>query len=143
MLATALLCLVVGISDGDTLTARCGQPGEYEQVKIRLAGIDAPEKAQPFGQRSKDTLSDLCYMVNAKITPHAKDRYKRTVADVECRGKDAGQHLVYSGMAWVYEKYDKGYDHLYPLQDAAIKARRGLWQPGDAVAPWAWRKGTR
>ena len=75
MLATALLCLVVGISDGDTLTARCGQPGEYEQVKIRLAGIDAPEKAQPFGQRSKDTLSDLCYMVEAKITPHAKDRY--------------------------------------------------------------------
>lgn len=49
MLATALLCLVVGISDGDTLTARCGQPGAYEQVKIRLAGIDAPESKQPFG----------------------------------------------------------------------------------------------
>ena len=143
MLAATLLCLVVGISDGDTITVRCGQPEQYEQLKIRLSGIDAPEKAQPFGQRSKQTLSDLCYMTEAKITPRTTDRYKRTVADVECKGQDAGQVLVRSGMAWVYEKYDKGYDHLYPLQDEAMRAKRGLWGPGEAVAPWAWRKGVR
>ncbi|RYY19600.1 MAG: thermonuclease family protein, partial [Cytophagaceae bacterium] len=61
MLTSILLCLVVGVSDGDTLKARCGQPGAYEQVTIRLAEIDAPEKSQPFGQRSKDHLSDLCF----------------------------------------------------------------------------------
>lgn len=143
MLTATLLCLVVGISDGDTLTARCGQPGAYEQVKIRLGGIDAPEKAQPFGNRSKQSLSDLCYMTEAKITPKTTDRYQRTVANVECGGRDAGQTLVRSGMAWVYEKYDRGYDHLYPLQDEAMRAKRGLWQPGDAVAPWAWRRGVR
>ena len=66
MLAVAaLLCLVVGISDGDTLTARC--PTEdaahpYQQVKVRLAGIDAPERAQPYGSRAKQALSDLAYM---------------------------------------------------------------------------------
>ena len=143
MLAGVIICLVVGISDGDTLTARCGQPGAYEQVKIRLGGIDAPEKAQPFGNRSKQSLSDLCYMTEAKITPKTTDRYQRTVANVECGGRDAGQTLVRSGMAWVYEKYDRGYDHLYPLQDEAMRAKRGLWQPGDAVAPWAWRRGVR
>lgn len=140
MLATTLLCLVVGTSDGDTLTARCGQPGDYEQVKIRLSGIDAPESRQPFGQRAKQSLSDLCFQVEAKITPKTIDRYKRTVADVECRGADAGQYMVHTGMAWVYEKYDKGYDHLYPLQDAAMKAKRGLWSESEQMAPWAWRR---
>lgn len=138
-----LLCLVVGISDGDTLTARCGEPGAYEQVKIRLGGIDAPESGQPFGQNSKRNLSDLCYQVEARITPRTTDRYKRTVADVECRGADAGQFQVRSGYAWVFEKYDRGYDHLYPLQDEAMRANRGLWSEGRAVAPWAWRKGVR
>lgn len=92
MLATTLLCLIVGISDGDTLTARCGQPGAYEQVKIRLSAIDAPESKQPFGQRSKQNLSDLCFQVEAQITPRTTDRYGRTVADVSCRGLDAAQH---------------------------------------------------
>ncbi len=60
--AAAENCLVVGVSDGDTLTARCGAaPGAYEQVRVRLAGIDAPEKAQPFGQRAKQALSELAY----------------------------------------------------------------------------------
>ena len=48
MLATTLLCLIEGISNGDTLTARCGEPGQYEQIKVRLQGIDAPEHKQPF-----------------------------------------------------------------------------------------------
>jgi endonuclease YncB( thermonuclease family) len=56
MLSAALLCLVVDILDGDTLTARCGQPGQYEQVKVRLQGIDAPERKQPFGKHCKTAL---------------------------------------------------------------------------------------
>lgn len=81
----ALFCLVVAVADGDTLTARCGEPGAYEQVKVRIAGIDAPEKAQPFGQRSKEALSDLCFREAATIKPTTRDKYGRTVAEVQCK----------------------------------------------------------
>lgn len=137
---TTLLCLVVAISDGDTLTVRCGEPGTYEQVKIRLSAIDAPEKAQPFGQRSRQHLADLCFQQQAKITPKTTDRYKRTVADVECRGQDAGQAQVQAGLAWYYVRYGKGYEHLQGLEDDARAARRGLWVDNEPVPPWEWRK---
>lgn len=135
----ALLCLVVGISDGDTLTARCGQPGRYEQLKVRISAIDAPEKSQSFGQRSRQNLAALCFQQQATLTPKSKDRYGRTVADVECRGKDAGQAQVQAGMAWVYDRYAKGYEALYPVQAEAQKAGRGLWSQ-QAIPPWEWRK---
>lgn len=98
---TFLLCLIVGISDGDTLTARC----EAQTVKIRLAEIDAPEKAQPFGSRSKQSLSDLCFKAQAEVKPQSKDRYGRTVARVNCDGIDASLHQSSAGFAWAYTKY--------------------------------------
>lgn len=139
MLSVALICLVVGIADGDTVTVRCGEPGAYEQVKVRLAAIDAPEKRQPFGTVSRQHLAALCFQQQATITPKSKDRYKRTIANVECQGKDAGSEQVRAGLAWVYDSYAKGYGHLYPLQDAAKSAKRGLWS-ATAVPPWEWRK---
>lgn len=139
VLAAALVCLVVGVSDGDTLTARCDHDLAYERVTIRIAGIDAPEKAQPFGRQSKQHLSDLCYMQQATITPKTKDRYGRTVADVECQGQDAGQAQVRAGMAWYYVKYGKGYEALAGLEAEAREARRGLWSL-EAVPPWEWRR---
>jgi endonuclease YncB( thermonuclease family) len=63
-----LFCLIVAISDGDTLTARCGEQGDYEQVKIRIAAIDAPEKKQPNGERLRKELMDLCLKKTTKIT---------------------------------------------------------------------------
>lgn len=134
----ALLCLVVAIADGDTLTARCGQPGAYEQVKVRLSGIDAPEKRQPFGQVSRQHLAALCFQEQATITPKARDRYGRTVADVECKGKDAGAEQVRAGLAWYYVKYGKGYEHLRAIEAGARESGRGLWSV-EAVAPWDWR----
>lgn len=140
MIGAALICLVVGISDGDTLTARCGEPGAYERVKVRLAAIDAPEKAQPWGQRSRQYLGRLCFQQEAKITQHSKDRYGRTVADVECRGQDAGAAQVRAGLAWYYVRYGRGYEHLQPLEAEARAAGRGLWADREPVAPWEWRK---
>lgn len=133
-----LACLVVGISDGDTLTARCETPTGVESIKVRLAEIDAPEKAQPFGNRSKQHLSDLCFQKQAVVRPHTKDRYGRTVAHVACDGTDAGTGQVRAGMAWVFDRYvvDRS---LYLLQDEAQMAGRGLWADGNAVAPWEWR----
>jgi endonuclease YncB( thermonuclease family) len=139
---SALSCLVVGITDGDTFTARCGDPGQYEQVKVRLAEIDAPESKQPFGQRSRQALADLCHGVQAEIRAQSKDRYGRTLGRVTCRGQDANAEQVKQGMAWVYDQYttDKS---LYKLQDDARDARRGLWADQKPVAPWEWRRARR
>lgn len=129
-------CKVVGVTDGDTLTALCAG---NQQVKIRLAEIDAPEKAQPFGERSKQSLSDLCFDREAEITPLTTDRYGRTVARVHCESIDANAEQLRRGMAWVYDKYvtDRS---LYALQDEAKSARRGLWLDKATTPPWEWRK---
>ncbi len=138
-----LICLIAGISDGDTLTARC--PTEdadhpYKQVKVRLSAIDAPESRQPFGEKSRQHLAQLCFQRQARITPRATDRYKRTVADVECQGQDAGQAQVQAGMAWVYTQYAKGYTALPALEQEARAKRAGLWADQEPVAPWEWRR---
>ncbi|MDP3124576.1 MAG: thermonuclease family protein [Thiobacillus sp.] len=138
IIAAAFLASVIGISDGDTMTVL----HEREPVKIRLAEIDAPEKKQPFGTRSKQALSDLCFGKRAEVVPQTKDRYGRTVARVRCEGQDASEQLVRSGMAWVFDRYviDRG---LYRLQDEAKEGRRGLWVDVEPVPPWEWRKGGR
>jgi endonuclease YncB( thermonuclease family) len=83
MIEAALLCPVVGISDGDTLKVRCT---DQPQMVVRLAEIDAPEKAQPYGQRSKEWLSTLCFKQQAQVRPVSRNRYRRTVARVICTG---------------------------------------------------------
>ncbi len=144
MLAAALVCLVVGISDGDTLTARCptGDVAHpYSQVKIRLAEIDAPESGQPYGRRAKEHLSSLCFQVEATIRPTTADRYGRTVARVECRGRDANLEMVKAGMAWAYTKYQT--DPAFPRAElAARQAGAGMWAdatPAAQTSPWAFR----
>lgn len=132
-----LTALVVAISDGDTLTVR---PDGGDQLKVRVAEIDAPESRQPFGAAAKRSLSDLCFRERAEIRPQTTDRYGRTVARVTCRGQDAGAHQVSTGMAWVFDRYvtDRS---LYRLQDEARAAGRGLWSEPAPVAPWEWRRG--
>ncbi|QEL64783.1 hypothetical protein OTERR_13070 [Oryzomicrobium terrae] len=134
-----IFCRIVGVTDGDTLTALC--LGD-ERVKVRLAEIDAPEKKQPFGARAKESLSDMCFGKDAEIVPQAKDRYGRTVARVICAGVDANVVQVRRGMAWVYDRYvtDRS---LYQVQDEARGARAGLWAEPDPVRPWEWRKALR
>lgn len=137
-MSALLLCLVVAIADGDTLTARCGDPGAYERVKVRLAEIDAPEKAQPFGNRSRQHLATLCFQQMATIRQTAKDRYGRTVARVECQGQDANLQQVRAGMAWAYTKYLTD-PAIAREQEVAQSAGVGLWsQP--ATPPWEYRK---
>lgn len=127
---------VVSVSDGDTLTVLDRGNRQY---KIRLSAIDAPEKNQRFGIRSKQALSSLCFGKEARVTPLKEDRYGRTVADVDCGGRNANEEQIISGMAWVYRKYAKGYGHLYHLEDEAKAGRRGLWVDLEPVPPWEWR----
>ncbi|MBM3350455.1 MAG: thermonuclease family protein [Betaproteobacteria bacterium] len=131
---------VVGISDGDTLIVL---DTSNTQHKVRLAAIDAPEKAQAFGQRGKQKLSELCYGKTATINVVTTDRYGRSVGDVDCSGINANEAMVQSGFAWVYRKYDKWHEHLYALEDEARDARRGLWADSNPTAPWEWRKAKR
>lgn len=133
-----LLCLVVGITDGDTLTALC----DRATVKIRLAEIDAPEQRQPYGALSKQHLSMICFQKSAAVRPQTKDRNGRTVARVVCEGVDASSEQVQAGMAWVFDKYvtDRS---LYAIQSSARVARRGLWSDESPIAPWDWRAHTR
>lgn len=141
--AVALVCLVVVIGDGDTLTARCGEPGSFELLKVRLSAVDAPEMNQPHGRLARQALATLCFRQQAVIKPQAVDRYGRTVADVACHGIDAGQALVTWGHAWVFDRYAKGYGHLYPIQAEARAQRIGLWAVPDPVPPWEWRRPIR
>lgn len=142
MSAAALLCLVVAITDGDALTARCDQDLSYVRITVRISAIDAPEKRQPFGQVSRQHLAKLCFNTKAVITTKTQDKYGRTVGDVECQGQDVATEQVRSGMAWFYVKYGKGYEHLQGLEADAREARRGLWAQ-EAVAPWEWRSNTK
>jgi endonuclease YncB( thermonuclease family) len=126
---------VVSIVDGDTITVLV----ERQQVKVRLVEIDAPEKAQAFGNRSKQSLSDMCFDKEAQILEKGKDRYGRTLGRVYCAGMDTSAEQVRRGMAWVYDKYVT--DHsLYRLQDEARAAKRGLWYDPDPIPPWGWRR---
>lgn len=139
-LANDLSGRVVGISDGDTLTLL---DSANTQVKARLAAIDAPEKAQAFGNRAKQALSDLCFGKPATVKVVDTDRYGRTVSEVTCAGTNANAAMIERGMAWVYRKYAEGYGHLFPLEDEARQAGRGLWADSDPVPPWEWRKANR
>jgi endonuclease YncB( thermonuclease family) len=137
--ATALHGKVVHIADGDTLTILTESK---EQVKIRLAGIDTPEKAQPFGNKAKQALAALTFQQQALVEVETKDRYGRTVGKVIVNGTDVNAELVRQGMAWVYRKYTN--DHkLYALEVEAKQAKRGLWATDKPIEPWLWRKGKR
>ena len=136
MIEAALLCLVVGISDGDTIKVRCA---DQPQMVIRLAEIDAPEMAQAFGQRSKEMLSTLCFKKRAEIRPSTRDRYGRTVARVICTGTDANAAMVRSGMAWAYIRYLTD-PQIRAMELVARRERLGLWVDAHPVPPWEWRK---
>jgi endonuclease YncB( thermonuclease family) len=139
MLAALLLCTVVGISDGDTLVARCKAGTAPATIKVRLAEIDAPERAQPFGQRSRRHLADICFRREAQVEPISTDSYGRTVARVRCDRIDAGAEQVRAGMAWVFVRYAAKTSPLYRLERDARSARRGLWADKRPVPPWEWR----
>lgn len=136
--AALLICLVVGISDGDTMTLRC----ESQTVKVRLAEIDAPEKRQPWGTRSRQALATLCFEQRAELRSEKLDRYGRTVGRVSCAGRDASLEHVEAGMAWAYRRYLTD-GAIARAEDGARSAGRGLWQDAAPVPPWEWRASQR
>ena len=137
MSVALLFCLVVGVTDGDTLTARCGTEAP-QTITIRLAEIDAPERGQPFSARSKQHLASLCFRKQAEVRAKTTDRYGRTLARVTCEGTDANAAMVAAGMAWAFTKYITD-PRLPELQASAMAKRAGLWADPSPVPPWEWR----
>ena len=101
---------VVGVADGGTITLL---DSDRQQHRIRLAGIDAPEKGQPYGQRSKQHLADLAFGKDAKADCYKIDRYDRDVCTVYGNGKDVGLAQLDAGLAWWFRKYP----HEQPPKD--------------------------
>jgi len=95
---------VVGVADGDTITVL---DATKVQHKVRLTGIDAPEKKQPFGNRSKQSLSDMVFNKTVTVETDKRDRYGRELGKVLAGGQDANLEQVRAGMAWHYKAYER------------------------------------
>ncbi|MFZ2540912.1 MAG: thermonuclease family protein [Gallionella sp.] len=133
---------VVGIADGDTVTVL---DVSNTQWKIRLMGIDAPEKKQAFGNKSKESLSALVFNKQVTVEYSKKDRYGRTVGKIMVDGIDANLEQIKVGLAWHYKQYQ----NEQSVQDQAAYAQaedqaraetRGLWGDAEPTPPWDWRK---
>ncbi|MER2540171.1 MAG: thermonuclease family protein [Azonexus sp.] len=147
---------VVSVADGDTVTVL---DTDRQQHKIRVSGIDAPEKSQPFGQRSKQGMSMLVFGKQVEVQWSKRDRYRRIIGKVmvaapSCRTNrcpktlDAGLAQITTGLAWWYQKYEKDQSasdagrYGFAQQEARAK-RAGLWADAHPIPPWDWRKGER
>lgn len=134
--ATTLHGRIVAVLDGDTVILLDGQRREH---RIRLAEIDAPEKAQAFGQRSKQSLSDMAYNREAEARCPDTDRYGREVCRLYVGSTNVNLEQVHRGMAWCYRQYAKD-AAIYRAEDDARTARRGLWSDANPTPPWEWRR---
>lgn len=137
--AATLVGHIVSINDGDTVTLLV----ERQPINIRLAEIDAPERRQAYGNRSRQSIADLCFKQPARVETVNTDRFGRTVGHLFCNGIDAQAYQVSAGMAWVFDRYSSPSSPLYPLQAQAKAARRGLWADANPVPPWQWRRTER
>ena len=125
---------VVSVTDGDTLAILVDQ----KRITIRLDGIDAPEKSQAFGTRSRQSLADLVFGKSVRVVTKSKDRYGRTIGVVYLDDMNVNAKQIENGLAWHYKKYSKDPD-LDRLERESRAARRGLWSDPVPVEPWNFR----
>ena len=137
--AAELTGRVVAVADGDTLTVLVD--GRRE-VRVRLWGIDAPERGQPWSRRSRDGLAARALRRDARIAERGTDGFGRVLARVSVDGADLAEAQLRDGYAWVFRRYtsDPG---LLALEDAARAARRGLWSRREPEPPWRFRDRTQ
>jgi endonuclease YncB( thermonuclease family) len=132
---------VVGISDGDTVTVL---DALHAQHRIRLTGIDAPEKAQPYGDASKRHLSNMVFGEVVTVEYEKHDRYGRIVGKIMKNGHDASLEQLRAGLAWHYKQYQREQSRAdrnayAEFEHEAQQAHAGLWRDRAPVPPWTWR----
>ena len=125
---------VVGVLDGDTVDVLV----DRTPIRTRLAEIDAPEKAQAFGTRSRQALAAAVFQKSVYVRSASVDRYGRAIGTLLVDGRSVNRMMVEQGMAWVYRAYlvDRS---LLDVEAAARAGRVGRWADPHAVAPWEWR----
>ena len=143
--ADTLTGRVVRVTDGDTIVVL---DASKVQHKIRLQGIDAPERSQAFGTKSKEHLSDLVAGKSVVVDYSNLDRYQRILGKVLVNGEDVNLEQVESGMAWHYKKYqgEQSPSDRVKYSDAELEARRhklGLWHDPNPMPPWEYRQAKR
>ena len=144
LLATAVLAAgrvlegrVTRVIDGDTIEVLV----EKRPIRVRVAGIDTPERGQPWASRSKQALSERVFGKEVRVIEVTVDGYGRTIGEVYADNVCVGCELVRDGHAWVYRRFTDD-AVLLQLEDAAREAQRGLWSlpETERVAPWEWRR---
>lgn len=135
---------VINVTDGDTLTILTA---DSKPLKVRLTGIDAPEKRQPYGDKSKEHLASLTHQKIVKVEYSGTDRYQRTLGKVFLEDIDINLEQILNGFAWHYKAYAKdqsiGDQNEYSgAEETARRNRRGLWQDERPQPPWEFRKGS-
>ena len=133
---------VVGVSDGDSVTVMGSQKTQY---KIRLAGIDAPERAQAYGQKAKESLSDLVFGKSVEVAWSKQDRYGRIVGVVTLAGVDINLEQIKCGMAWHYKQYQheqspEDREAYAESESQARDKRMGLWRDPAPIEPSVFRR---
>lgn len=135
--AQTLIGKVIKVSDGDTITIL---DSLHHQIKIRLYGIDCPEKGQDYGTVARKFTADKCFSKVIHVVSKGKDKYGRTLGIVMLPDKsELNLQLLQSGLAWHYKRFDKSIRYA----DAELKAqqqKQGLWANKNSVAPWEFRK---
>jgi endonuclease YncB( thermonuclease family) len=140
-IANTIVGRVVAVADGDTVTVL---DATNTQCKIRLMGIDAPEKKMAFGQKSKAHLSDLVFNKLVTVEYSKRDKYGRTIGKILVDGIDANLEQVKAGLAWHYKQYQREQSEedraAYVLaEELARNESRGLWVDTNPTPPWEWR----
>jgi endonuclease YncB( thermonuclease family) len=137
--AHAWIAKVISVTDGDTIKVYNKEQG---QVKIRLFGIDSPEKRQPYGRAAKKYLASIITGARVEIEPVTIDSNGRTVAIVWGSAANFNLKMVQAGYAWVYRRYcDKPFcDEWITIEAKARAGKSGLWKNPNPVPPWEWRR---
>ena len=127
----------VGVTDGDTITVL---DANRTPIRVRLFGIDAPEKAQDFGQKAKQALSVLVFGREVRVEVTSTDRYGRSIGKVHAGTTYVNLAMVQAGFAWHYRQYAPDDQDLLGAEVAARAAGKGLWAQPNPTPPWEWRR---
>lgn len=143
LLAAVMHGRIVGVSDGDTVKVL---DAAQRLHTVRLMGIDAPEKAQPYGKRSKQSLSEMVYQQHVSVEWSKEDKYGRVVGKIRLQdGLDVCLEQIKRGMAWHYKQYAKEqtFEDQVMYENSENEARNqklGLWLDDSPTPPWLWRR---
>ena len=125
------------VADGDTLLVL--PQDSHEAVKLRIEGIDAPERCQPGGDASRDALIDMVHRKTVEVTPHGTDTYGRVLGRVEIDGRDVGAEMVTAGMAWAY-RFRVSAGPYASLERQARRQKKGLFAQAQPMTPRVFRQ---